>query len=114
MSRLNTEREKAFSTLASYERWIEGILKETVKNPPSEEVRQRVVLLLQRLTAKDAITLDQERLRARRVIEVLEQTNTDPARELLRALGGNAAEVELRDMASAALKRAEAGQGRKR
>jgi hypothetical protein len=72
------------------------------------------VLLLQRLTAKDAITLDQERLRARRVIEVLEQTNTDPARELLRALGGNAAEVELRDMASAALKRAEAGQGRKR
>src|SRR5207249_4335204 len=98
-------REKAYSALASYERWIEGVLKDTLLNPPSEEVRQRVELLLKRLKGQDAITLDQERLRARRVIEILEQTNTAASRDLLSGLAAGAAEETLRDMAQAALAR---------
>jgi len=98
-------REKAFAALASYERWIEGILKETSKDPPSEEVRQRVAVLLQRLASRDAVTLEQERLRARRVIEILEQTATPAARELLRGLAAGAAEDDLRAMAQAVLER---------
>jgi WD40 repeat protein len=99
-------REKAFSTLASYGRWIEDTLKETVKQPPSEEVRQRVVLLLQRLQGSDAITLEQERLRARRVIEVLEQTATPVAFDLLSQLSAAAPETDLREMAQKAMERA--------
>ena len=89
-------RENAYAALARYERWIEGHLTATLKNPPSEEVRQRVQLLLKRLATKDSLSLDRERLRARRVIEVLEQTNTPSAVALLGELAAGAAEEELR------------------
>jgi WD domain, G-beta repeat len=99
------EREQATTMLASYERWVEGVLTRTLENPPSEEVRQRVKNLLSRLVGKDAVSLQQERLRVRRIIEILEQANTPASRKLLDALGKGAAEDDLRDMAKAAFER---------
>jgi WD40 repeat protein len=98
-------REQAMVALASYERWIEGVLRKTLENPPSEEARQRVELLLNKLSGTDAISLEQERLRARRAIEALEQIGTPSAGDLLRALAAGAAEEDLRDMAQAAVER---------
>ncbi|HYV34340.1 MAG TPA: WD40 repeat domain-containing protein [Gemmataceae bacterium] len=98
-------REKAFAALASYERWIERVLEDTKKNPSSEEVRQRVELLLKRLKGKDAISLEQEHLRARRVIEILEQANTAAAHELLKGMANGAPDDDLRAMAQAAFER---------
>jgi WD40 repeat protein len=100
------DREAATATLASYGRWVEGVLKKTFDNPPSEEVRQRVEKLLLRLsTGKDATTLQQERLRMRRIIEILEQTATPEARGLLVEMSQGAAEDDLRDMAQGAVER---------
>jgi hypothetical protein len=98
-------REKAFAALASYERWIERVLEEARKNPPSEEVRQRLELLLKRLHTKDAITLEQEHLRARRVIEILEQADTPATRELLQGMANGAPDDDLRGIALAAYQR---------
>lgn len=104
-SNIFKEREMATAALASYERWVEGVLRKTLEDPPSEEVRQRVEKLLQRLVGKDAISLQQERLRVRRIIEVLEQSGTAEARALLGQLANGAAEEDLRDMAQAAYDR---------
>jgi len=95
-------RERASAALAGYGRWIEGVLKDAAKNPPSDEVRRRVDRLLAALKGS---TLDQERLRARRVIEVLEQANTPEAQALLRSLSLEAAEEDLRQTAAGALAR---------
>jgi WD40 repeat protein len=101
------EREDAMAALSSYERWVEGVLRKTLETdpPPSEEVRQRIAKLLKRLEGKDAISLQQERLRVRRIIEILEQAGTPETRNLLRDLGNGAAEEDLRDMAQAAFER---------
>jgi hypothetical protein len=98
-------RERASAALGSYGRWIEGVLTEAAKNPPSDEVRRRVDRLLAALKGKDAVSLDQERLRARRVIEVLEQADTPAARELLANMAREAAEEDLRETAAGALAR---------
>jgi len=100
------EREKASKALKDLKRWVEGVLTDTLKRPPSEEVRKRVGLLLKMLEGQDDIKLENERLRARRVIEILEQANTADARDLLRELARGAGEDNLRDMAQAALERA--------
>ncbi len=98
-------RERATAALSSYGRWIEGVLREASKDPPSDEVRRRLERLLKALEGKGAVTLDQERLRARRVMEILEQAPTPPARELLASMSREAAEVDLRDAAAGALER---------
>jgi hypothetical protein len=98
-------REKATAALASYGRWIEGVLREASKNPPSDEVRRRLDRLLKKLEGKEAITLDQERLRARRIIDLLEQCGTPEARQLLEAMSREAAEADLRETAAGALGR---------
>ena len=61
--------------------------------------------LARRLRGKGAITLDQERLRARRVIAVLEQAGTPDAQELLASLSRGAAEPDLRWTAGDAVRR---------
>ncbi len=104
------ERQLAESTLAGYGRWVEGTLRSALKDRPPEEARQRIVLLLERLEGKNAdgknsVTFQQERLRMRRIIEILEQAATPAAHDLLQMLASGAAEVELRDMAQAALQR---------
>jgi WD40 repeat protein len=98
-------RQRASEALGSYGRWIEGVLRDAAKSPPSDEVRRRLQVLLKALEGKGAITLDQERLRARRIIESLEQTGTPPARELLASIAREGAEADLRDTAAAALER---------
>jgi WD40 repeat protein len=96
-------RNQASATLANYGRWVEGVLMKTLHDRPPEEVRQRIVLLLDRMEGK--MSFQQERLRARRIIEVLEQTQSPSAFELLQKLAKGAAEQDLRDMARAALRR---------
>jgi WD40 repeat protein len=102
-------RQRASEALGSYGRWIEGVLREAIKSPPSDEVRRRLQVLLKALDSKEdgrpSITLEQERLRARRVMEILEQTATPPARELLASIAREGAEPDLRDAAAAALRR---------
>ncbi len=98
-------REKASAALASYGRWIEGVLQEAARNPVSYEVRLRLDKLLGMLKGKEAVSLDQERLRARRVIEILEQAQTPEARELLESLARGAAEPDLRWTAGEAVRR---------
>jgi hypothetical protein len=104
-SRQFKERAQAMATLAGYGRWVEGLLRKTLKDRPPEEVRQRIMVLLDRLEGKAPVTFQQERLRVRRVIEALEQAATPAARELLQRLADGAAEEDLRDMARAALRR---------
>jgi hypothetical protein len=104
-SRQYKERAQAMSTLAGYGRWVEGVLRKTLNDRPPEEVRQRLVQLLDRMEGKNPVTFQQERLRVRRIIEILEQSATPAARTLLRDLAGGAAEEDLRDMAQAALRR---------
>jgi hypothetical protein len=99
------DREAANAALANYGRWVEGVLKRALDNPPSEEVRQRVDKLLGRLEGKESISLQQERLRVRRTIEMLEQSATAGSRDLLQKLAAGAAEDDLREMAQAAVER---------
>jgi len=105
-------RERAHGELAKYGRWIEGVLDVARKNPPSEEVRRRVEKLLARLQVPGSLSLIQERLRARRLMEVLEQSDVPAARELLQKLASQAAEADLRAEAQASLARLEASAGR--
>jgi len=100
-------RERAHGELAKYGRWIEGVLDVARKNPPSEEVRRRVEKLLNQLQVKGSISLAQERLRARRLMGVLEQSGSPVARELLQKLARQAAEADLRGEAQASLARLE-------
>ena len=98
-------REAAFAALSGYGRWIEKQIRLELEKPCSEEVRQRLSLLLKRFAVKDVVSVEQESLRVRRVIEILEQTTTPPALELLRGLAAGAQEEELREMAQAAADR---------
>ena len=98
-------REAAFSALAGYGRWIEKQIRQELAKPCSEEVRQRLGLLLKRFAVQDAISVEQESLRVRRVIEILEQTKTPAAIELLQGLAAGAQEEELREMAHTAVER---------
>jgi hypothetical protein len=100
-----TVREKAQATLAGYGRWIEGLLVDTQKKSSSDEVRIRIARLLEGMRVPGAPTLEQERLRTRRMMEVLEQVNTAPARKVLQALAQGAPEADLRTAADSALQR---------
>jgi hypothetical protein len=50
-------------------------------------------------------------LRARRIIEILEQSATPPARELLASMAREGAEEDLRETAAAALARLKKSNG---
>src|SRR5262249_50263541 len=79
-------REKARKELELMGKWIEGPLRNALKEPPSIEVRRRVELLLKKLApGPNTITLDQERWRTVRVCGVLEQVGDAAAREQLAA-----------------------------
>ena len=98
-------REKATKELAAYGRWIEGVLREAIKKPPSEEVRRRLDGLLQKLAGSGALTIEQERLRARRVMLALEQMARPEASAILERLAKGAPEDELCAEAQASLTR---------
>ncbi len=103
-------REKAQKWLAAKGRWVEGVLDKALEKPPSDEVRRRVVQLLEKIRDKGGLSLLQERMRLYRFIEVLEQVNTAEARSLLESIGQRGPEDFLREEAQAALKRL-AGRG---
>jgi WD40 repeat protein len=99
-------RAKATKTLEGYGLWIQGRLKEASDNPLSLEQKLRLDQLLEKLTPdKQNISLEQERFRLRRVMEILEQVRTKRAIELLVNLSKGAAENAIADEAAVALKR---------
>jgi WD40 repeat protein len=98
-------RERAHGELAKYGRWIEGVLDTARKKPASEEVRRRVEKLLSMFQRENSLSLAQERLRARRLMMILEQSATPAARDLLEKLSRQAAEADLRADAQASLAR---------
>lgn len=100
-------REKASLQLAGYGQWIRGRLEEAAKKPASLEAKIRLDALLEKLKKEGAVTIEQERFRLKRVMEVLEQTNTPSARKLLLHMSRGAVETAIADEAQASLKRLE-------
>jgi WD40 repeat protein len=101
-------REKAMVELAGFGQWIRGRLEEASRTPASLEVKLRLDELLEKLKVPGAITLEQERVRLKRVMEVLEQVRSPRCRELLVALTRGAVETNLADEALASLRRVDA------
>jgi hypothetical protein len=91
-------REKAVRELEQHGDAVEGALRKVLENQPSLEVRQRVKLLLSKLTGGD-------RLRGLRAVEVLEYLDTPASRRLLEILAGGAEEAQLTQEAKASLRR---------
>jgi hypothetical protein len=98
-------RERAYGELTKYGRWVEGVLDTALQKPASEEVRRRVEKLLSMIRQDKSLTLAQERLRAHRLMMILEQSATPAARDLLERLSRMAAEADLRADAKASLVR---------
>jgi hypothetical protein len=103
------DREAAVKELKTYGRWIEGALEKALTTTTSSEAKARLNHLLGEMKRQESITLEQERLRIRRLIQVLEQSGTAPAREGLNDLAVGAAEADLREDARSALARLGAG-----
>jgi hypothetical protein len=98
-------REHASMELGKYGRWIEGVLKEALKRPESEEVRRRIERLLSQLNVPGSLSLDQERLRLRRTMLILEQVGGADSRKVLQDLVRGAPEEAFREEARASLER---------
>jgi hypothetical protein len=82
---------------------MEGRFKEALKSPPDLEVQRRIEQLLANLTG--GLTIEQERIRVRRVMLILEQVNSPAARQVLENLVKGAPEVELQYEARVSLER---------
>lgn len=98
-------REKASIELANFGRWIEPALETRAKEPGSEEMRRRIGRLLEKLRETGALTPEQEVLRFRRAMLVLEQDGSEPAQNLLRKITTNGPEAYLQAEARASLAR---------
>ncbi len=91
-------REKAVPELERQGEAAEGALRKVLEGRPSLEVRQRVKLLLEKLTGAN-------RLRMLRAVEVLEHLDTAESRRFLETLAGGASEARLTQEAKASLRR---------
>jgi len=99
-------REKATAELEKYGRWMEGRLQDAVKNPANSlEVERRLDRLLGKLNVPGSLSLNQERLRSRRVMMVLEQMGGADAVRVLTKMAQGSAEPSLQHEAQAALDR---------
>lgn len=98
-------RERATRELQAFGRWIQGRLERELEHPASPEVARRIKRLLEKLAVPGAPSLRQERWRAQRVLEVLEQVGTPEAQTLLHRLATGAPEPEIRQEAQACLER---------
>jgi RNA polymerase sigma factor (sigma-70 family) len=96
-----TVRERAGAELARLGEMAEPALRKVVEGKPSEELRRRVLKLLERLEGVPA----PEQLRALRAVELLERIGTPEARRELERLAGGAPEARLTRVARAALER---------
>ncbi|HEY7426604.1 MAG TPA: hypothetical protein VH682_20380, partial [Gemmataceae bacterium] len=94
-------REAAIPELISLREWMEPMLRRTLENKPSLEVRRRLQTIL---TAPNAPLPSAKTLRLLRAIAVLEHIGTPEARRLLEKLSRGAASPETRQ-AQAALRR---------
>jgi hypothetical protein len=94
-------RHKATQTLEECAELAESALQRKLQTDPSQEVRRRIGLLLDRLKSPPF----GERLRALRAVEVLESIGTPDAEHLLRTLAQGAPEALLTREAKASLAR---------
>ena len=98
-----TTRLKATKELERYGRWMEGRFRSTLAEKPDLEVQRRIEQMLANLTT--GLSLEQERIRVRRVMLLLEQINTPAAHQVLQSLIDGAPEVELQGEARLSLER---------
>jgi len=104
-------RQQAAADLRTLGRLAEPALRRVLKNRPSIEVQHRIEDLLHTL---DGPVRAPEQLRALRALEVLEQTGTAAARQLVQTLAQGEPEGWLTQEAQATLKRLPATAGRRR
>jgi WD40 repeat protein len=105
-------REEATRKLKNYGRWIEGVLDQEMHKPIPTEARSRINDLLRGMRQAKVLSLQQERLRTHRLMQVLEQSGLPQARHILRDLARGATEPEMREEARATLRRLERGTNR--
>src|SRR5262249_11558932 len=98
-------RANASKELERYGRWVEDTLKNELKKSLSEEVRRRVEDLLKLLAKQGSLTLEQERVRYRRAMLVLEQDGSAEAELILTKIARGGPEPPLRAEAQMALER---------
>ncbi len=98
-------RHKATNELEKYGRWMEGRIKEALKNPPTLEVQRRLDALLAKLNVPGSLSLHQEHLRLRRIMMVLEQVAIPQAITVLEKLTNGAPAPDLQQEARASLER---------
>jgi WD40 repeat protein len=96
------KREEAAAELASLEKRAELLLRKTLANGPSPEVRRRIESLLGKLQGPVTFA---PTLRLVRTIEVLELAGTPEARQFLQKLATGAPDARLTRDAKAALER---------
>ena len=75
------------------------------KNPPTLEVQRRIDQMLSKLDLPGSLSLEQERLRVRRVMLALEQVGSAEAIAFLEKLTIGAPEPELQQEARSSLER---------
>jgi hypothetical protein len=97
-------REKAMGELHALGERLAPILKKALAASPPVETRKRLEELHGKMTSA---TLQGDRLRLIRTVEVLEHIGTPEARQLLRDLSGWGSETPLTTQARAALERLE-------
>ncbi len=98
-------RTDATKELEKYGMWMKGRLLTMHKNPPTLEVQRRIDQMLEKLNVPGTLSLEQERLRARRIMLALEQVANAEALALLDKLAVGAPEAELQQEAKASLER---------
>jgi WD40 repeat protein len=108
-SDLNSEQYKirtdATKELEKYGIWMKGRLLAMHKNPPTLEVQRRVDQMLAKLDVPGSLSLEQERLRVRRVMLVMEQVANAESLAILEKLAGGAPEADLQQEAKDSLQR---------
>jgi WD40 repeat protein len=97
------EREQAEAELRRMGRTAEAALRQTLRSPPSAEVRMRAERLTQHLEPEDA--LSPAALRGSRALEALERMGDGRARQTLEALATRAKSSRVREEANLCLKR---------
>ncbi len=100
-----TVRTVAMKKLQEYGRWMEGRLQTSLDSPPSLEAKRRSEQLLKALNVPGALSLQQERLRMRRLMLILEQVGDELALQLFRSLASRAPEEDLQEEAKSSLAR---------
>jgi WD40 repeat protein len=106
---LNSEKYKirtdATKELEKYGIWMKGRLQQMHKNPPTLEVQRRIDQMLAKLDVPGSLSIEQERLRVRRVMLALEQLGGTEAEAILDKLIAGAPEADLQQDARASRER---------